>query len=207
MVNQLRRQFERMEILVALKEVFCCQTGTQLKMPTFSPSLTVFAAFNNRHILKPYFFEEDDHPVSVNGERYRKMISDHLIPQMKLKRSFSSAILQQDGAPPHTANETKDLLVSKFGMNRVISKGFPLSWPPYSPDLSPCDFWLWNDLKTHVYALPRPTTLQELKVKIENAFVDITLEMLASACNDVIKRMSLCVEISGGHLEHVVFKQ
>jgi hypothetical protein len=49
--------------------------------------------------------------------------------------------------------------------------------------------------------------LQDLKVKIENAFVDITLEMLPSACNDVMKLMSLCVEISEGHLEHVVFKQ
>jgi hypothetical protein len=95
-------------------------------MPTFSPSLTIFAAFNNCHILKPYFFEEDDHPVLVSGGRYQKMINEHLIPQMKLKRSFSSAILQQDGAPPHTASETTDLLVSKFGMNGVISKSLPI---------------------------------------------------------------------------------
>ena len=91
-------------------------------------------------------------------------------------------------------------------MDRVISKGFPLEWPSYSPDLTPCDVWLWNHLKWQVYAHPRPTSLQELKVKIEEAFDDITPEMLMSETYDVIKRMSLCVDVSGGHLEYVVFQ-
>ena len=55
---------------------------------------------------------------------------------MKRYRCFSKAIFQQDGAPPHTAVETRDLLIKAFGEDRVIGKFFPISWPAYSPDLS-----------------------------------------------------------------------
>jgi hypothetical protein len=34
-----------------------------------------------------------------------------------------------------------------FG-DRVVSRGL---WPPQSPDLNPCDFYLWGKLKDKVY--------------------------------------------------------
>ncbi|GFX61743.1 hypothetical protein TNCV_1382411 [Trichonephila clavipes] len=30
---------------------------------------------------------------------------------------------------------------------RVISRQFLHMWPPRSPDLKPCDFWLWGHLR------------------------------------------------------------
>jgi len=102
-----------------------------MEKKAFSPTITVFVAFNSSHLIQPFFFE-----------RYCRMIKEHLIPEMKRKRSCSHAIFQQDGAPPHTAAMTRELLNSSFGTEKVISKGFPFEWPPYSPDLSPCDFWL-----------------------------------------------------------------
>jgi hypothetical protein len=175
-----------------------------IEMPTFSRSITVFAAFNNRHILQPYFFEENGSPVTVNGERYREMIQQHLVPQLKQKRCFSKAVFQQDGAPPHTAAETKILLSSIFSDNRVISKAFPMAWPAYSPDMTPCDFWLWNYVKTQVYADPQPTNLIDLKAKIKLVFKNIDVNILPSVIFDIIKRMTVCVNVNGAHLEHVL---
>jgi hypothetical protein len=48
-----------------------------------------------------------------------------------------------------------------FG-NRVISRFGDIPWPPKSPDLSVCDFFLWGYLKNRVYTT-RPRTLDELK--------------------------------------------
>ena len=39
-------------------------------------------------------------------------------------------------------------------------------WPPRSPDLNPCDFFLWGYLKSKVYE-PLPKTLDDLKANIE----------------------------------------
>jgi hypothetical protein len=59
----------------------------------------------------------------------------------------------QDGVTAHTAKETIWALRGVFdeidGEDRIISKGL---WPARSPDLNPCDFYLWKELKSVVYA-------------------------------------------------------
>ncbi|GFW33252.1 uncharacterized protein TNCV_2859301 [Trichonephila clavipes] len=53
----------------------------------------------------------------------------------------------QDGAPPHITRCVKDVLKHHFIEERVISRQIRHLWPPRSPDLNPCDFWLWGHLK------------------------------------------------------------
>ena len=50
----------------------------------------------------------------------------------------------QDGAPLHIAKPVKKLLHDTFGTDRVIRKGLKNAWPLHSPDLNPCDFYLWG---------------------------------------------------------------
>ena len=163
----------------------------------------MFAAFSADHLMEPFFFKENGSPVTVNGDRYREVITNHIVPQMKRHRCFSKAIFQQDGAPPHTAAETRNLLTKTFGEDRVIGKFFPFPWPAYSPDLSPCDFWLSNEIKTSVYQHQLPQNLDDLERKIGNAFSVIDTDLLESVVFNSVKRMHLCIENNGGHLEHV----
>jgi hypothetical protein len=51
--------------------------------------------------------------------------------------------------------------------------------PPRSPDLNPCDFFLWGYLKSVVYN-PYPKTLDDLKVNIEKEIEKINKNMLSS---------------------------
>ena len=60
-------------------------------------------------------------------------------------------MFMKDGAPNHIARQETALLRAHVGDKRVISKDFPVAWPPRSSDLNPCDFWLWGFLKDHVY--------------------------------------------------------
>jgi hypothetical protein len=56
----------------------------------------------------------------------------------------------------HIANTLLDVLNEHFD-DRVLSNHFPerfgygWSWPPYYPDLNPCDYFLWGFLKDTVY--------------------------------------------------------
>ncbi|UYV75217.1 hypothetical protein LAZ67_12002945 [Cordylochernes scorpioides] len=64
-----------------------------------------------------------------------------------------------------TSRGAKQLLKDTSSENRVISRHFIYQWPPRSPDLTPCDFWLWGYIKSCVYRC-RPTTLAMLKASI-----------------------------------------
>jgi len=59
----------------------------------------------------------------------------------------------------------------------VISLRGDIGWPPRSPDLTPCDFFLWGYLKAKV-SEQRPLTLEALKEAIRQEVAAITPEMI-----------------------------
>lgn len=60
---------------------------------------------------------------------------------------------------------------------RLISLQGDFQWPARSPDLAPCDFFLWGYLKSLVYT-ERPKTLAQLKNNIQAAIDNIHIDML-----------------------------
>ena len=58
----------------------------------------------------------------------------------------------QDGARPHRTSDVFECLHKVFD-NRVIGLDFDshydgrIELPAYSPDLNPCDYFLWGNLK------------------------------------------------------------
>ncbi|GFV78299.1 uncharacterized protein TNCV_94591 [Trichonephila clavipes] len=73
------------------------------------------------------------HNVTVNGDRYRAMITNFFIPELN-NHDVQELWFQQDGATCHTARATIDLLKDTFG-DRLISRFGPVNWPPRSCDL------------------------------------------------------------------------
>jgi len=53
-----------------------------------------------------------------------------------------------------------------------------LPWPPRSPDLTPCDVFLWGFVKGSVYLPPLPMSLKELRDWLTHAPQTITADML-----------------------------
>jgi Helix-turn-helix domain (DUF4817) len=145
------------------------------EQPLHPEKLTVWCAFHAGGVIGPYFFVNDDgRTVTVNGERYRAMVTDFFwaeIDGMDLEDMW----FQQDGATCHTARATIDLLKEKFD-ERVISRNGPVNWPARSCDLTPLDFFLWGYVKSQVYA-NKPATLDALRVNIERAIADIRADL------------------------------
>lgn len=130
----------------------------QKSKPLHSPKITVWIGFTSKFVVTPFFFEQGE---TIRKENYLQMLKEHVVPFLKEHRKFSRTIFMQDGAPPHTANIVKDYLRHEFG-DRLIGKFFDCPWPPRSPDLTPCDFFLWGLLKRKVYK-HNITSLEHLK--------------------------------------------
>ena len=85
-------------------------------------------------------------------------------------------IFQQDGAPAHNTRAVVNFLNNRFSNCWIGTNGL-VRWPPRSPGLTPCDFFLWRYIKDTVYATV-PENEEELCHKISTAIEDITTEML-----------------------------
>ena len=108
--------------------------------PLSREKVIVWCAIASNRVIGPYFFENrDGESITVNSDRYLNMLKKFYLPALRRHNEVDDIIFQQDGAPPHYALVVRSWLEEKFG-DRVISRGFDNFWPPYSPDLNPCDF-------------------------------------------------------------------
>lgn len=165
-----------------------------IERPLQDQKLLVWCAMTTTRIYGPYFFDE-----SVNQHNYLQMLQDYFWPKHNRVEGYDTYYFQQDGATPHTAKIVQDWLKSKFG-DFFLSK---TKWPPRSPDLNPCDFFLWGYLKARVYN-PLPKTLNDLRQNIEREIEKINEKMLKKVYENLKKRCSLIVSAEGGHFENIL---
>jgi hypothetical protein len=76
-----------------------------------------------------------------------------------------------------------------------------LPWPPRSPDLTPCDFFLWGFVKDSVYVPPLPMSLTELRDRITHSLQTITAGMLHRVRDEFDYRVNVCRVTLGAHIE------
>ena len=110
---------------------------------------------------------------------------------------------QQDGATAHITQRTMRYLRELFPRH-IISHCGDISWPAWSPDLAPCDFFLWGYLKEEVYK-HRPCNLVELKMEIRKEIQQIIPAMTVRVMRNFRRRLNSCVNTQGLHMEDIVF--
>ncbi|GFU04428.1 transposable element Tc3 transposase [Trichonephila clavipes] len=95
-----------------------------VETPLHPEKLTVWCALLAGGIIGPYSFKNDEgHNVTVNGDRYRAMITNFFIPELN-NHDVQELWFQHDGATCYTARATIDLLKDTFG-DRLISRFGP----------------------------------------------------------------------------------
>lgn len=174
------------------------------QMPMHPEKCTVWCGLYAGGIIGPYFFKnQDGKRVTVNGDRYRAMISDYLIPNLD-GIDLEEMWFQQDGATCHTATATIDLLKEHFG-EKIISRNGPVNWPPRSCDLTPLDYFLWGYVKSLVYA-DKPATIDALEANITRTIADIRPQLLEKVVQNWTDRIRFVRGSRGGHMPEIVFK-
>ena len=78
-----------------------------------------------------------------------------------------------------------------------------LQWSPRSPDLIPCDFFLWGFVKDKVYVSSLPANLPELRDRIREAVPAVTPDMLINVCKELAYRLDVCRVTNGTRIEHL----
>jgi len=69
----------------------------------------------------------------------------------------------------------------------------------YTPDATPCDFFLLGCIKDQVFVPHLPASIPELKVPIRTAIETITADMR----NELDYRVDVCRITKGAHIEHL----
>lgn len=163
------------------------------EIPLHDAKVGVWCAITAQRIIGPIFFNE-----TVNSERYRANI---LAPFFQLLSHYEreNGYFQQDSATAHTAHNSLNDIKEVFE-DRIISQGL---WPPRSPDLTVCDFYLWGTLKNRVYR-NNPHSVDELKNSIRTEILKITEEELKRVNANFIKRCQECINADGHHFQHLL---
>ena len=68
--------------------------------------------------------------------------------------------------------------------------------PPYSPDLAPCDFWLFPKLRGCRYE-----TIEEMKESVTKFIDTLTQEDFHRALPNLLERYNKCIAAGGDYFE------
>ena len=71
-----------------------------------------------------------------------------------------------------------------------------VSQPPYSPDLAPCDFWLFPKLRGCRYE-----TIEEIKEAVMKVIDTLTQEDFHWAFQELSERYNKCIASGGDYFE------
>ena len=132
---------------------------------------------------------------TVTAAWYTRVCLPRLLDAVSEKRpktKHRGLLLHQDNAPAHKAHLTQDFLTQQ----RLQQ----LQHPPYSPDLAPCDFFVFPRVKKTLRGIrfDSPDTAVE-------AFVDglnsITSFEWSHCFHQWFHRMNRCVEVAGEYFE------
>jgi transposase len=101
-------------------------------------------------------------------------------------------LLHDDNAPSHRALVTREFLAHK-GI-------FTLPRPPYSPDLAPCDFFLFTKIKLQLKGR-RFSRVEEIQRKSQNVLGTLQEQNFKHAFQQWQRRWDRCVAAQGDYFE------
>ena len=134
---------------------------------------------------------------SVNSKVYKGVVLKKLKKYFKKRRpatGLSGVRLLHDNASSHKAAIVRDFL--------KLEKVVELPHPPYSPDLAPCDFFLFARLKRFLTGRKYKTRTQ-LGSAIFQCLKGIPREDYENAFKNWIKRLKLCIAHKGEYFERL----
>ena len=108
---------------------------------------------------------------------------------------------QQNGATAHTSLRAIWIMREMFPGHLISLRG-DIGWSAHSPDLNPCNFFLWGYLKSS----NRSQSIEQLKDAICQEFIAIQHEMIRRVIDNFRERLRQCVDNNGSHLTDLIFK-
>lgn len=160
-----------------------------------SPCTTAWAAIWEHGVIGPYFIDGN-----ITSVEYLNMLNTKFWPEVQRRHLQNKLLFMQDGAPPHWGLQVRYWLNQHFPQRWMGRGSANMPWPPRSPDITPCDFFLWGFVKSKVFTTPI-ADIPELKERIQQAFTLITRDMLCNVIKAYENRLHEIIENDGSHIE------
>lgn len=114
--------------------------------------------------------------------------------QKKRPEKDGKFYLHHDNATPHTSSFTKSVLAEK----KIRTVGHP----PYSPDLAPCDFWLFPTIKRDLRGR-RFDDVDDLPVVVRESIRKIPTGDFKNCFKSWVERHHKCIKHGGEYFEKI----
>ena len=149
--------------------------------------LTVFWGLQGFHLVDIL-----PHGMTFNCAYVSTLITrlDKNLHETGQENGLAGVILHWDNARPHVAGTTKTLLTNL--------QATTMPHPPYSPDLAPCDFFLFGHVKRQLQGSNFEDT-PSLITRINEILSAITPEMRKSVFANWITRLNWVIENNGDY--------
>ncbi|XP_061705471.1 histone-lysine N-methyltransferase SETMAR-like [Cydia pomonella] len=134
---------------------------------------------------------------TVNSEWYVTVCAPRVLSAWCDKRPKSGTqhlLWHHDNAAPHTSARTLDYFSSK---NVTI-----LPHPPYSPDLAPCDFYLFPKIKEKLKGR-RFENKEDALAAYNYEISEVSKEEWSSVFSKWFRRMEKCIRVHGDYFEKI----
>jgi histone-lysine N-methyltransferase SETMAR len=144
----------------------------------------------------PVYVHAVNRGVSIDNSYYVKHCLTPAVKAIKEQRPLSGTHamkLLHDGARPHIHSNVNNFLErNRIGL---------VKHPPYSPDLAPCDFWLFDYIKQRLEDYTSQKSLENAVTKI---VYDISIREYRKTFEKWIERLELCEKYKGDYFEHLI---
>ena len=163
-----------------------CRPGFQSRKRLF----TIFFNFEG-----PVAVDVLPEKTTITGTYYRENVLPKVVQEINCKRptiGTQKTLLLHDNASAHKTGAVTQYLVD----NGICV----LPHPAYSPDLAPCDFWLFPKLKG-LMAGHKFSRVQDLAKAVNSVLRSIPKDEYREALNKWIERLRRCVEVGGEYFE------
>ena len=132
----------------------------------------------------------------MTAARYQKQVLEKLVHDFYMEASEERGwvLFEQDGAPSHRAKST----INWLKRNSVETMPHPAA----SPDVVPIEP-LWHNLKEHIRAWSHiPTTLDELKSAVYEAWDQLTVEDVDRHAKTMEEQVRAVLQANRGHMKY-----
>jgi len=137
-----------------------------------------------------------DKGKTIDHKFYIEKSLKPVVESLKLKRPNSGLTnlkFHHDNAKPHVTKAVKKYLAEQ--------KLTLIRHPPYSPDLAPCDFWLFDYVKQRLTDQPDAESLEK---QITEILENIPEEEYLKTFLKWLERMKHCIFYKGDYFEHLL---
>ena len=135
------------------------------------------------------------HGTTVNGDYYQWILREKLRPALRRRRQdllTEGVILLHDNARPHLKTSVVEML-AKWEWE-------VLAHPPYSPDLSPCDFYLFSAIKEELRGR-RFRTEEEINAAWRTSIRNLDTDAIERGITRLPQLWQKCVDAHSAYFE------